>query len=47
MWPNGEVDYILKRATRGSSSNPIIWVTKNESEKIKMIWREGWKNSEH
>lgn len=33
MLPNGEVDYILKRAAKGSYPNPIIWVIKNGSEK--------------
>lgn len=36
MLPNGEVDYILKRAAKGSYPNPIIWVIKNGSEKKKM-----------
>ena len=29
MLPNGEIDYILKKAAKGSYPNPIIWVIKN------------------
>lgn len=36
MLPNGEIDYILKTAAKGSYPNPIIWVIKNGPEKKKV-----------
>lgn len=37
MLPNGEIDYILKTAAKGSYPNPIIWVIKNGPGKKKKV----------